>query len=80
MDWYEAKVRGLGGNFLGRVTEALDHIRSFPESCPILLGRVRRKPLKQFPYSILYSIDSSGILVLAVAHQKRREDYCRDRL
>jgi toxin ParE2 len=73
------KVRGLGGKFLGRVTEALNHIQSYPESCPVLLGRARRKPLKQFPYSVVYSIDPSGIFVLAVAHQKRRVDYWRNR-
>ncbi len=76
IDWYAGKARGLGAEFLERVTEGLDHIRSFPESCPVLLGRARRKTLRQFPYSI----DSTGIFVLAIAHQKRRIDYWKDRI
>ena len=80
MDRYEGKVRGLGGEFLDRVIQGLENIRSFPESCPVLLGRARRKTLRQFPYSIVYSIDPSGIFVLAIAHQKRRLDYWKDRL
>ena len=80
IDWYNAKVRGLGSEFLGRVIEALDHIQAFPESCPAVLGRARRKTLRQFPYNIVYSIDPSGIFVLAIGHQKRRYDYWKDRL
>ena len=62
------------------MTQALEHIQAFPESCPILLGRGRKKPLRQFPYNVIYSIDPRGIFVLAIAHQKRRWDYWKDRL
>lgn len=27
IDWHEGKVRGLGGQFLERVTQALEHIQ-----------------------------------------------------
>jgi hypothetical protein len=48
MDWYEERVEGLGAQFLDRVVEALDYVSLFPDSCPILLGRVRRKVMRQF--------------------------------
>jgi plasmid stabilization system protein ParE len=80
MDWYEERVEGLGAQFLDRVAEALDHVSMYPESCPILLGRVRRKVMRQFPYSIIYSLPPDEIFVLAIAHQKRRIDYWKDRL
>ncbi|MEM7352783.1 MAG: type II toxin-antitoxin system RelE/ParE family toxin [Acidobacteriota bacterium] len=80
IDLYEAKVRGLGGQFLERVIQALEQIQAFPESCPVLSGRARKRPLRQFPYSVIYSIDPSGIFILAIAHQKRRADYWKDRL
>lgn len=80
MDWYEDRVEGLGGQFLERVVDALDHISTFPESCPVLLGRVRRKTLRQFPYSVIYSLPPNEIFVLAIAHQKRKIDYWKDRL
>ncbi len=28
IDWYEGKMRGLGGQFLGRVTEALEYVQA----------------------------------------------------
>lgn len=80
IDWYEGKRRGLGGQFLERVTQAIEHVEAFPESCPILLGRARRKPLRQFPFSVIYSIDPLAIYILAIAHPKRRWDYWKDRL
>lgn len=67
IDWYEAKVRGLGGQFLGRVTQALEHVQAFPESCPIALGRARKKPLRQFPYTVIYCVVPEGIFVVAIA-------------
>ncbi len=80
IDWYEGKVRGLGAQFLERTTQAIEQIQAFPRSCPILLGRARRKPLRQFPFSVIYSIDPAGIYVLAIAHQKRRWGYWKNRL
>ena len=80
MEWYEERVHGLGGQFLDRVVEALDHVSAFPESCPQIRGRARRKTLEQFPYSVIYSLPPNEIFVLAIAHQKRRVGYWQDRL
>ncbi len=80
MDWYESRVDGLGAQFLIRVNEALDLIAMFPRSCPAILGPVRRKVMNQFPYSIIYSLPPDEIFVLAIAHQKRRPEYWKDRL
>jgi plasmid stabilization system protein ParE len=40
---------------------------------------VRRALLRGFPYSLIYSIESDRVFVLAVMHQKRRPGYWRDR-
>ncbi len=80
IDWYEGKVRGLGSQFLRRVTQALEYVQAFPKSCPVQWGRARKKPLRQFPFNVIYSIDPRGIFVLAIAHQKRRADYWKNRL
>ncbi|RPI02606.1 MAG: hypothetical protein EHM72_03790 [Calditrichaeota bacterium] len=41
---------------------------------------IRRKVLNHFPYSLLYTIEPELILIIAVAHQKKRSRYWRDRL
>lgn len=42
-------------------------------------GRIRRLPLRRFPYSIVYYLRESEVRVLAVAHQRRRPGFWEDR-
>ncbi|MBM4345009.1 MAG: type II toxin-antitoxin system RelE/ParE family toxin [Deltaproteobacteria bacterium] len=43
-------------------------------------GVVRRAVAKRFPYSVFFTETATGILVLAVAHAKRRPGYWLGRL
>lgn len=42
-------------------------------------GKVRRFPLRRFPYSIVYYLSKGHIRILAVAHQSRKPGFWRDR-
>jgi len=70
---------GLGVIFLDDLDHAIEVIASHPEAAPILRGRLRRKMLRKFPYSIIYSIVGEEIRILAVCHQRRRPFYWRPR-
>jgi plasmid stabilization system protein ParE len=59
---------------------ALEAILQNPQLYSLIDFNVRAKSLKHFPYSILYSIEGEEIVVLAIAHQKRKPGYWRDRL
>ena len=41
----------------------------------VLVGAVRRRLLRRFPYALLYKIKPDGIRVLAVMNLKRRPTY-----
>ncbi len=41
--------------------------------------RHRRGLLRRFPYSVIYRVEPEGILVVAVAHSRRRASYWRGR-
>ncbi len=74
--WYESRRTGLSGDFVTEVDRALERITSHPERWPIYRNRFRRVRLGRFPYSIFYSLEKADlILVLAVAHVRRRPDY-----
>lgn len=73
--FYGLEAPALRGVFLDAIDAALDHIREFPESAPLVRGRVRRMLLRRFPYSILYTVRPGTIRVLAVMHQSRRPSY-----
>jgi len=69
--FYERRAPGLGRSFLQEVRSALDRVLTAPESAQVIRDEVRAKPLHRFPYSLLYTLESGTIRVLAVMHQHR---------
>jgi toxin ParE1/3/4 len=78
--YYETSSHGLGFSFLLEVESATGQIAVNPDACGLISDSIRRKILRRFPYSILYSIESDRIRIVAVAHHQRRPDYWRSRL
>lgn len=78
-DFYGMERTSLGLVFVDAVEQAIDHVREYPDSCPVLCGRARKARVHRFPYSVLYSVTGDRIRVLAVAHDRRRPYYWNDR-
>ncbi|MBI2430123.1 MAG: type II toxin-antitoxin system RelE/ParE family toxin [Ignavibacteriales bacterium] len=78
-DYYELRVQGLGVAFLAEVERSTTFIQQNPETFPRILKVVRRKTLRRFPYSILYTFVDNTIRILAIANHKRRPFYWRSR-
>jgi plasmid stabilization system protein ParE len=78
-DFYDAEDPGLGGGFLDAIDRAVEQIQAFPESSPISVAPVRIKVLSAFPFSIIYWATDEAIIVLAVAHHRRRPEHWRGR-
>ena len=77
--FFEKETKGLSLRFLSAVQAAVVYIQQYPEASPIIDEDVRCKVLRNFPYSIMFSIKPDRIRILAVASQKRRPFYWRDR-
>ena len=77
--YYEERVPGLGVSFLLDLEEAGRRIGEPPEASPLVDKEIRRQLFQRFPYSLLYAVEPGRILVLAVAHRKRRPGYLRER-
>lgn len=77
--YYERQAPGLGSAFRSSVKEALQRIRTWPLSCPVEQGEIRRLTLGRFPYKLLYSVESDHLYVIAVAHQHREPNYWTER-
>lgn len=54
-EYFEQEGPGLGGAFIEEVKRCVASIIDFPESGRILVGSVRRRLVRRFPYSVLYS-------------------------
>jgi plasmid stabilization system protein ParE len=76
--YYENEAPGVGLAFITEVHRVISEVVSHPRAAKKVRGTIRSKVLSHFPYSLLYSIESDLILIVAVAHQKRRPTYwCR---
>jgi len=73
--YYDSESPGLGAAFLNEVQQCIGDILEHPESGWVLVGAVRRRLIRRFPYAILYSIKPAGIRILAVMNLRRRPMY-----
>jgi plasmid stabilization system protein ParE len=66
--------------FANAVDVAYDDIIDAPTRPRVVEYGFREKKLKKFPYSVLYSIEESEIVVVAVYHDERDRAKLRDRI
>ena len=78
--FYEGRANGLGTEFLDDLQRAVDKILNNPESGQLILENFRRSILSRFPFSLIYTIEPESILIIAVAHQRRRPYYWKERI
>ncbi len=79
IDYYERESPGLGLIFTNEVDSGFARIREFPDAAPQVVKRVRRLVLAKFPYSLMYETRVDCLVVLAVAHHRKRPYYWRGR-
>lgn len=83
--WYQERNAEAAERFRSHVLTVTASIQEAPRQWPLAprvpsrLG-VRRQLLPEFPYSVVYMERDTEILVLAVAHGRRRPGYWRGRV
>lgn len=70
-DWYEQQRSGLGVEFVERVQQCLDHIQEMPLLFPVVFEDLRQTIVRRFPYSVVYRVETSQIVIVAVFHGRR---------
>ena len=63
--YYDAESPDLGHALLEDLESAIAQITQYPESSPLVSTLVRRKPLRRFPYSIMYLALPGAIRILS---------------
>ena len=77
--WYEEQAIGLGYAFLDELDQSLSLICSYPQIQPRVHKKLRRCLVNRFPYGIFYGIAEDSIIVVVVAHLKRKPAYWKSR-
>jgi plasmid stabilization system protein ParE len=78
--YYENEAPGLGLTFVAGVRKAIMFITENAYAVVAVGSGIRRKVINHFPYSLLYAVESDLIIIVAVAHQKRRPRYWQRRI
>jgi len=77
--WYEAQAVGLGDRFVLCIDAVLHAILRNPDMYPAVYRDVRRAVARRFPYLVLFRIEDTRVVVLAVFHAKRDPRKWRNR-
>jgi len=77
--WYEERSLFAASAFLRELTTAVQRIRHAPDRYPSAEAGTRRILFDRFPFTIYYRVRHNTLIVVAVAHQKRRPGYWTSR-
>ena len=78
--YYHSQSFGLGMDYLSEVEKAVHSIATSPHTWPILQGDLRRRLIRRFPYGVLYRIEQEEIVIVAVAHLRKKPGYWKNRV
>ena len=78
--YYWERSPAVADGFLLEVERALDEIAESPRRWPAYVAGTRRFVLQRFPFLIVYLARPRSIIVVAVAHGRRRPGYWLPRL
>lgn len=79
-DYYLGESPRIAGRFLDEIASSLKKIQRDPQLYPTYTKNTRRRVLGSFPFSVIYQEREEIILIVAIAHAKRREGYWTKRL
>jgi plasmid stabilization system protein ParE len=69
--WYEQRSSGLGTDLLTKVRETFARIMDNPELYPEVHHRIRRAPIRRFPYGVFYRQMAGRLEVIGIFHDRR---------
>ena len=79
-DYYNARSRGLGDDFVDEFEREVLRIAATPRRWMVVRDDIRRALMKRFPYVILFRLlDEPAVRITVVKHEKRHPAYGVDR-
>ena len=73
--WYEEQEAGVGERFQNAVASTEQKVRRNPKLGTPHRRNTRKWRVRRFPHNLVYREEAYRIVVIAIAHAKRREDY-----
>src|SRR5712691_6727719 len=77
--WYAERSATAATAFSEEIDAAESAIVRLPEAWPPFDHGTRRYLLRRFPFSVVYRVEARRIMIVAVAHARRRPGYWKSR-
>ena len=78
-NWYHERSPLSAFVFAQTVQNAISRIREAPNTFPVSDHGTRKFVLQRFPFNMFYRTGANEIVIVAIAHQKRRPGYWSSR-
>jgi plasmid stabilization system protein ParE len=77
--WYRNRSPSIATEFRVAISDVVRRIVHAPQRWPRYLHGTRRFVLRRFPFPIVYLDDPEVVRIVAVAHNKRKPGYWKQR-
>jgi plasmid stabilization system protein ParE len=74
-DWYAERSQSAAIEFATALEDAFDQILATPDRFPQTKRGCRYFPLTRYPFRVVYRQEADCLVVVAIAHAKRRPGY-----
>ena len=78
-NWYAQRSVGAAIGFASSIDEAIDRVTEDPHRFPFTSGGCQYCSLNRYPFRIVFRDEPNRLIVVAIAHAKRRPGYWRNR-
>ena len=78
-EFYAGRFPRLGQEFKAEARHAVDLVIEHPRAWKRVAPDLRQCKLNRFPYALVYGLDDDSVVIVAVAHLKKRPVYWRKR-
>ena len=78
--WYrDQDAPEAAAKFRVALRRAVDEVTDAPHRWPVLSGTLRKRPLRDFPYRVVYEDHEAYVLIIAIMHERQKPGYWRQR-
>jgi plasmid stabilization system protein ParE len=80
LEYYQSKSPAVAAKFKDFLKSQVEKIRQHPDSWMLVRPRIRKCLGQAFPYDLIYEQTKTSIVILAIAHKKRKPNYWMGRI
>lgn len=78
--YFDQQLQGLGDRFQREIERTVAVITQHPDIGSPVTRRIRKFRVRKFKYNVVYVADRDELVIIAVAHYKKRPRYWRRRI